>query len=67
MPSPEFSSLHEAYCILARLSHDAWKNPLEVPMPLAMMLLHARDYVGKLLHDELAGAPPQAPAGEAAA
>ena len=45
--------LHEAYRILARLSHEAWKNPLEVPMPLAMMLMHARDYVGEQLHREL--------------
>ncbi len=55
MPNDQLSPLHQAYCILARLSHEAWNNPLEVPMPLAMMLLHARDFVGQQLHQELAG------------
>jgi hypothetical protein len=50
-PSP----LYQAYCLLAQLSHEAWNNPLEVPMPFAMMLLHSRDYVGRELHEELAG------------
>ena len=53
MSDQSLSPLHQAYRILARLSHEAWRNPLDVPMPLAMMLMHARDFVGERLHREL--------------
>lgn len=51
----DHSSLIEAYRILGRLAQDAWANPQEVPLPIARVLLHARDHVGAELSIELLG------------
>lgn len=51
----DHSSLIEAYRILGRLAQDAWANPQEVPLPIARVLLHARDHVGAELSTELLG------------
>jgi hypothetical protein len=42
----EYQALANAYRILAGLYSKAWANPAEVPMQIALMLLHAREYVG---------------------
>jgi hypothetical protein len=47
--SNESECLSEAYCIIGRLAREAWANPQEVPLPIARLLLHARDYVGRQL------------------
>ena len=47
--SNESECLSEAYCIIGRLAHAAWANPEEVPLPIARLLLHARDYIGRQL------------------
>lgn len=51
----DHSSLIEAYRILGRLAQEAWANPQEVPLPIARVLLHARDHVGTELSAELLG------------
>jgi hypothetical protein len=43
-------ALHQAYRILGELYKDAWFRSAEVPVSFAMMLMHARDYIGQQLH-----------------
>jgi len=41
----------EAYRILSDLFSEAWGQPDRVPMPIALTLLHARDYAGNKIKD----------------
>ena len=45
----EYQSLLDAHRILARLYSHAWAQPTEVPTPIALSLLHAREHVGEQL------------------
>jgi hypothetical protein len=49
----EYECLSHAYGILGRLAQEAWANPQEVPLPVARILLHARDYIGRQLSAQL--------------
>ncbi len=64
----DYEHLTDAYRIIARLAHEAWANPQEVPLPIARLLLHARDYIGrqlsaKVLNDEDDSGAPKVLAG----
>jgi hypothetical protein len=45
----QHEDLVDAYHVIGRLAQDAWANPQEVPLPVARLLLHARDYIGRQL------------------
>ena len=47
----EYQALIDAYRILAKLYSNAWAEPAEVPTPIALMLLNAREYIGGQIRD----------------
>jgi len=51
--SNQSECLSEAYSIIGRLAREAWANPQEVPLPIARLLMHARDYVGRQLSEKI--------------
>ena len=42
----EYQGLLDAYRILSGLFSQAWAQPAEIPTPVALMLLHAREHIG---------------------
>ncbi|MEK7617524.1 MAG: hypothetical protein AAB410_00065 [Patescibacteria group bacterium] len=52
---PEIQKLKQAYDILGTLADNVWRNPNTVPTPIALSLLHSRDYIGRQIADLLKG------------